>query len=312
MESRLTSHLESISAYSTQPYGHMRNKAGLIADNLHHATKQAQAMEVRSKGLSSTLDSLYDENDLLRRELQHTRQQLAAALRSKEETEKNLAAQAAVAAADRQSVDILQKDKLTLDQNNSKLQRDNEAFHSENVDVRVRVVELDERTRELETALAKAEREREEVKQALSVTVDNYNQLHSQLEFAVSEYSLKTSPVRVAAGDGRVDLLSSYLRRVAEDHPTAMTHPALPASVPAHPRGRPPSQAHGNRRSPAAGGCRYLEARAIENTFTAGMSGPRIVPSSYVGFSASLYQSQGAGPHGAARAGQYVPSPYRR
>jgi len=247
-----------------------------------------------------SIDQLFDENHLLRVELTAVRDELGATLRAKVDTETNLQAANALLNAERETVRVLRSDNGALSQTNNGYQRDNSAFHSENVDVRVRVVELTEQNTELTAAAKMAERERTSFEQQLQAATAQYNDLATKLRFATEEYGLKTSPVRVAAGDGRVDLMSNYLRRVAEDHPQAQS--AAPTSTPAS-----------TGKAAASGGCRYLEARGTENTFRAnkGNKASYLVPSKNVGWSSTVLRTEGV-TTGARPAGDYVSSPYSK
>jgi len=286
MDGRLSHNLESISSY---PGGIDRvfKKAGLVDERMTGMKLETQAIEQRAKTLEMSVDQLFDENHLLREELAAVREELGATLRSKADIQNNLASTNALLTAERESVRVLRADNCQLTDTTSGFRRDNSAFHNENVDVRVRVVELTEQNTELVAALKVAEAERDDFEGQLKAVAAQYNALAAKLRFATEEYGLKTSPVRVAAGDGRVDLMSTYLRRVAEDHPEAISQAPVPASIPAHPQ---------HRKAP--GGSRYLEARSYCDP-------------QYVGWSPTLLRTEGVTMGARPTPGQYVASPYR-
>jgi len=204
-----------------KPHGSLTRKANNIDASLATVSHQADNIRNRSRRLEMSLEEVYEENEKLRAELQWTRDERDAALRTQADAENNLRSTRVLRDAEVSQLNVSQSDLRKAEQTIAELKRDNTAFHSENVEVRVNYDELRRERAEREMRLHKMTAERNEYRDMLDKMQDNYNDLQSKLTFAISEYSLRfpPEPVRIATKDGGTDSLRNYLQEVANDHP---------------------------------------------------------------------------------------------
>jgi len=179
-----------------------------------------------------SLEELYEENEKLRADLAWSRDECAAERRAKEDTEANLRSTQALYEAEQTDLRVAREDVEKHVQRVTQVTKDNTAFHSENVEVRVGRDELMRERTEREVMLRKVTAERDAYKTALDKLQDAYDDLQTRLTFAVSEHSLHASPTRVMDAKGGTLGLQQYLRKVAEDHPLAQAGLPVPVDNP--------------------------------------------------------------------------------
>jgi len=241
LQDMLKTNAELVLATSkSAPIGSFAARTSRTADTVADVEASANAIHSRTRRLEISLEEVFEQNEKLRAEAQFAKDERDAAERVRDDTLANYRTLQNLYDVEKEQNATLRKINRTVEEKNQGLKRDNTAFHSENVDVRVNYDELQRERLEREMQLELMTTERDGYKKAFDELQDKFNSLQSQVAFASSEYSLRHGPPDATAvqqtakdqAEASADY-SAYLRDVALGHP--LSRIAMPKGVDALP-----------------------------------------------------------------------------
>jgi hypothetical protein len=215
--------------------GHLTARAEGTSQTVDSVHEYASAIHDRSRRLEISLEEIFEQNEKLRAELAFAKDERDVAVRGKESLEANLKALEELYKIERSQNQALSEDNRKAQMRLQDIKRDNTAFHSENVEVRVCYDELQRERQEREMKLKEVTTERDKFQESFAQLQKKYNDLQAQITFTASEYSVKKAPVKVGnveSEDMPPAELSAYLQDVAMGAPLSMMAQSRGIAVP--------------------------------------------------------------------------------